>query len=437
MKKLRKIFKCVVDLFYDKKSKRIINIFLIILSLVSYYLYIITFNIGYGNLKNYFIFIIVPILVLIITNILETSKREKKNNNILILIIYLIFLGSLIIANSVGKQGLYLNGIRYYNYNLVLFDSLKNMITDFLNYKEIIIYNLLMLLPLAIILPLINKKFKNTYLFTLTTILIGFLYEGIEYIFLIGVFDIDVIILRTIGALITFLLIYKTKLIEIINAKLKSIKPNIKVLNNIYIFLFFFLVLISSNCIFQVIDESLPKNNASVSGTYKCDNKEELVAINDNYRYYTKCHGEYSVFYKNNLITLEEFIRITPDITKYLDKFKLRREKVITDIQVTEDNSLKKLIKNDGAKKIYYYNIESIKVRVDDNIYKYEDYLKTYEPKELDLYFTRKEFFNSNKYHYKFYTSDYFNYLICDNLEYYLPKNYKITNNTCDYLKNK
>ena len=436
MKKIKKIFKCILDLFYDKKGKRIINIFLIILSLVSFYLYIITFNIGYGNLKNYFIFIITPISVLIITNTLETSKREKKNNNILILIIYLIFLGSLIIANGVGKQGLYLNGVRYYNYNLVLFDSLKNMITDFLNYKEIIIYNLLMLSPLAIILPLTNKKFKNTYLFTLTTIFIGFLYEGIEYIFLIGVFDIDIIILRTIGALVIFLLIYKTKLREIISVKLKNIKPNIKVLNNIYILLFFFLVLISSNCIFQVIDESLPKK-ASISGTYKCDNKEELVAINDNYRYYTKCHGKYSISYKNNLVTLEEFIRTNPDITKYMDKFKLRREKVITDIQVTKDNFSKKLIKNMESKKIYYYNIESIKVRIDDNIYNYEDYLKTFEPKGLDLYFTKNMFFQSNKYHYKFYTNDYFTYLICDNLEYFLPKNYKITNNICNYLKNK
>ncbi len=441
MEKILNVLQNVLDVFKDKKGKRIINYIVTCLGIFFYLFFIVAFKVNYALLNEYICFLLIPIFMIFITNMLDKSKKETKKNYNLILIINLVFIGSLIYANTCGmKSGLYLNGIRYYNYNLVPFKTLKTILIDGVTYgihDNLLLGNLLMFIGIAILLPLVNEKFKKTYLFIPMIIFLGFLYEGIEYIFMIGSFDIDMIILRTIGALIIFLIVYKTKLLEKLKVKLAKIKVNIKVLNVLYIGLFILLIIFISDGTSTYFKEKSVKD-ASISGLIKCSSSlnEVEVGVVDNYRYYTKCQGDYSIIYKNNKYTLLNFISETPDITKYMDKFKLRREKFITDVKVIENNETsKKLVETFNDIKSYYYNIDSIKVTVDNNTYNYEDYLQHYTPSEIDLNFTRKDFFRSNQDGYSFYTLEYYNNLYCGDSMYYLPKTYKITKYSCNYLE--
>ncbi len=439
MEKIIDLIKGIWEVFKSRKGKKIINVIATILSIISYLIFIVLFKVGYGMILDYLTILLIPIIMLLIANVLNSSKRDARRNYLIVIIINLVFIGSLIYANTNGmKTGLYLNEIRYYNYNIVPFRTLKAILIDHVTYglhDNLLLYNFFLFLGITIFLPLINKRFKNTYLFTLTVIGLGFLYEGIEYLLLIGCFDIDMIIVRTVGSLVCFLIIYKTKLISKIKEKLPRIKVNFKLLNLVYLGLFIILIMIISDNTFNYLN-SKNYNKVSISGTFKCGNEETEVGIIDNYLYYSKCMGDYAIILDNERLTLEDFIRNTKDITKYMNKFKLRREKYITSVNVIENSLVgKKFIRKFDSRIEYYYNIESIKVNVDNETYNYEDYLKNFTPKDLDLNYTREKFYRDNIDGYSFYTGEYYNNLYCKDSMYYLPKTYKITKNTCSYLE--
>ena len=293
-----------------------------------------------------------------------------------------------------------------------------------------------MLMPLSILLPLINKNFKKPYVMLLTLVITSLTFKGIEYLFLIGVFDIDEVILNIVGAFLIFLLIYKTKLIELLKEYF-TFKIKDKTLNIIYVVLFIMLIFLGSNRIFLYIYKEyslIPE----ISGSFKCDNKEQEVGVIDGYKYYTNCHGNYEIIYDNYKHTLKDFISNYPNLDKYMDKFKLRREKYITDILV-KDNSLsnKELVLKTPYSNIYYYNIESIIVKVGDIEYELKDYLNNKDLYiDLNYTFKNKEKFHSIKNNYSVSLGEYFNSLNCLDNIYLLPKNYKINNNTCNYLNN-
>lgn len=98
-----------------------------------------------------------------------------------------------------------------YSYNIVPFDTIKNYIYQFHHYNlDIVVKNLLgnivLFIPIGIIAPLLNKRLlKVIPLLSFTVVLIVGV-ELAQMLLRVGSFDIDDVILNTLGALIGLIL---------------------------------------------------------------------------------------------------------------------------------------------------------------------------------------------------------------------------------------
>ena len=63
-----------------------------------------------------------------------------------------------------------------------------------------------MLTPLAVLLPLLSDKFKRVKNYFLCVLILTITIESAQYIFKLGSFDIDDIILNVVGGVVGFLL---------------------------------------------------------------------------------------------------------------------------------------------------------------------------------------------------------------------------------------
>lgn len=140
---------------------------------------------------------------------MKKTKLIILSSLILYLIIIILFKLNIIngrfylnmsIINESRKLGIY-------NININFFETILNYIKE-KNYY-LIIYNFLLFIPLGIILYFkikllkenIKKNFFNIFLFT-------FFLEVIQFIFKIGFFDIDIIILNILGFFIGYIISY-------------------------------------------------------------------------------------------------------------------------------------------------------------------------------------------------------------------------------------
>ena len=77
MKKLKEVF----QIFKNKKGKMVINILAIILGISFYLFSILNLNLNlYSDLYDYLIFLEIPIILIIITNLRSNSKKEIKRS---------------------------------------------------------------------------------------------------------------------------------------------------------------------------------------------------------------------------------------------------------------------------------------------------------------------------------------------------------------------
>ncbi len=98
------------------------------------------------------------------------------------------------------------------SYNIVPFDTIKNYFTYFHHYPFRIwviniIGNIAVFIPFGILIPLWNKRYVNPILFLFMFVLGITILELLQISFRRGSFDVDDIILNTIGAFIGFIFI--------------------------------------------------------------------------------------------------------------------------------------------------------------------------------------------------------------------------------------
>jgi glycopeptide antibiotics resistance protein len=120
----------------------------------------------------------------------------------------------------------------YFNKREIHLVPFKNTCTSLRNLKEIasfvspdqvpyyrylfirnIVGNIIVLIPWGLLVPLLFQKLGTFKAIVITTVLFSFFIESTQYIFLIGVFDIDDIIYNTTGAIIGFYLLQVFKII--------------------------------------------------------------------------------------------------------------------------------------------------------------------------------------------------------------------------------
>lgn len=138
----------------------------------------------------------------------QTKAKKLKTVGILLFIIYIVFLlYFLFFAESMGRT---INN-RVYSYNLVLFKEIKR----FLRYRRElgmmavfnnIFGNIICFIPFGCMLPILSSKVRKLSLVTLVSFELSLVIEVTQLIFKVGSFDVDDLLLNTIGGFLGFLL---------------------------------------------------------------------------------------------------------------------------------------------------------------------------------------------------------------------------------------
>lgn len=122
--------------------------------------------------------------------------------------VYIIFLTYfLFFAESTGRT---FEG-RSYHYNLILFKEIKRFITyrHMLGTEAVVLNllgNIVAFLPFGAILPVMHRKFRSFIYMIFLTFEFSLTIEVIQLIFKVGSFDVDDMLLNTIGGIAGYLL---------------------------------------------------------------------------------------------------------------------------------------------------------------------------------------------------------------------------------------
>lgn len=141
-------------------------------------------------------------------------KKEDRNKNLTLFISRILFAAYIVsviyfmfFAEGFGRN----NTAAGYRYNVEPFKEIKRfcrMLSNGYTYKAILNLggNIIAFIPFGTFLPMINRK-KTGFI---NTVILSFLFssliEIIQLYFKLGVFDVDDIILNTLGGLIGYLL---------------------------------------------------------------------------------------------------------------------------------------------------------------------------------------------------------------------------------------
>ncbi|WP_185147894.1 VanZ family protein [Peribacillus simplex] len=139
----------------------------------------------------------------------HTRLKYKKYVNVL-------FLSYIFMLAIVSFWGISISQTRLYgnigdvSHNIVPFHTIETYIFNFQHYNfDTWFYNtfgtILAFIPLGILLPLVFVNLKNITLIVLSLV-VSLIIETIQYVTLLGVFDVDDILLNTFGSVLGFLI---------------------------------------------------------------------------------------------------------------------------------------------------------------------------------------------------------------------------------------
>lgn len=143
------------------------------------------------------------------------DKKANKKVVSLIFIIYCLILLKLILfkyPRALIKELLVCWNLEMLDRNIkdanfIPFSSIRRDILTLNSYYiKVLIYNIMAFIPMGFLLPLVSKRARNMYFTIIIAIVFSFLIEITQLITVLGTFDIDDILLNTLGALIGYVL---------------------------------------------------------------------------------------------------------------------------------------------------------------------------------------------------------------------------------------
>lgn len=101
-------------------------------------------------------------------------------------------------------------GIDQYRYNLKFLKEIKRFIRyrEQLGLKSFVVNimgNVIAFAPFGFLLPLLNIKFRKIFYITFLSLLFSLSVEAVQLIFKVGIFDVDDLLLNTIGGITGYL----------------------------------------------------------------------------------------------------------------------------------------------------------------------------------------------------------------------------------------
>lgn len=117
------------------------------------------------------------------------------------------------------SEGLHRGGNNSYRYNLVLFQEIKRAMYclrhgDIQYFLLNVVMNIGAFMPFGFFLPVIspkNKKFLNVFLLSLELTLS---IEILQLLFKVGIFDVDDIVMNTLGGVLGYVVYYIARVLE-------------------------------------------------------------------------------------------------------------------------------------------------------------------------------------------------------------------------------
>ena len=356
-------------------NKNILNKLYIIILLFNCLLYFFALfitDLGTNIKELEFTYILIlPCLTIFCISLQENDEQKRKKYIKLYLIAYIFILLGFVFSNNRMTEAISMN-ITKREYNLIPFKSIYELLSSSLGLKfglYNIIGNFLMLSPLALLLPLINKKFNKLKNFLLLIVPLIIMVEILQYFSQYGSLDIDDFILNITGAIFFYFIFNRTKIKKLINYIFYkfTIKKNI---STIFSFVFLITSLIAST--FLLTNIYINHTNKSLSfENMKClDNKETFIGVYGNYEYYSMCnYGKQKIKIGNTDYTLQEAIETVGLGDELQNNLQIYKKELINNIVVIKENNYKELIYKDQYQENYLYNIKDITFKYKDRNY--------------------------------------------------------------------
>ena len=142
---------------------------------------------------------------------MQDIAQSIKNNKLFFPLIYGMFIVYLTILSYLLFFGYYRQMVRIDSYNLIPFKTIKMYIifADYFQFKIVftnLFGNILAFMPFGFLLPIVFKKMRNFWIVTSLSFLFSLFVETMQLMFHVGGFDVDDILLNTIGGFFGYLL---------------------------------------------------------------------------------------------------------------------------------------------------------------------------------------------------------------------------------------
>jgi glycopeptide antibiotics resistance protein len=137
----------------------------------------------------------------------NNKKRSDLFWGILFVVYLLLLFYFLFFSEKMGRSA----GGEQYRYNLILFREIRR----FCKYRNIvgnqvffinIFGNIMAFVPFGLLMPRLFKRTNNVILITVMTLELSLAVEVVQLIFKLGSFDVDDLLLNTVGGLIGYLI---------------------------------------------------------------------------------------------------------------------------------------------------------------------------------------------------------------------------------------
>lgn len=138
----------------------------------------------------------------------ETKKAVRLLGRIFFVIYILALVYFLFLSEEYGRRSMQNQD---YHYNLILFREIRRFwvhrrkvgsVAAFLN----IFGNIIGFLPFGFILPVIHRNLKNFWLVTLLGLALSLIVETLQLVLKVGCFDVDDLLLNTVGAALGYMI---------------------------------------------------------------------------------------------------------------------------------------------------------------------------------------------------------------------------------------
>ncbi len=133
----------------------------------------------------------------------DSTKKHFKRVGLLLFYLYIILLSYFLFFSEHYGRAYVVEG---YRYNLTFFKEIRR----FIRYREQlglesfvvnVLGNVLAFTPYGFLLPMLHKKYRNFIKITLLSILFSLTVEVIQLFLKVGIFDVDDIMLNTLGGI--------------------------------------------------------------------------------------------------------------------------------------------------------------------------------------------------------------------------------------------